>query len=168
MSSEKWERQLEALFSDSAPEPDPDQAAMAAPQRPPESRAPREALPGAPVLEQAPPRAEDEAGHPPILDVLLPLVVIGEAATVLVLIATLYLSSPSPLQSAQSLLAAATFVGMTLVLLFVQWLLARRLAQVESLIRKRNRQLRQAAAAIQRYKQQFGSRQSGTDARSPR
>jgi hypothetical protein len=168
MSSEKWERQLEALFSDSAPEPDPDQAAMASPQRPPEYRTPREALPTAPAPEQAPARTEDDAGHPPILDVLLPLVVIGEAVAVLVLIVTLYLSSPSPLQSGQSLLAAATFVGMTLVLLFVQWLLARRLVQVEHLIRKRNRQLTQAAATLQRYKQQFGSRQSGTDARPPR
>jgi hypothetical protein len=168
MSNEKWERQLEALFSDSAPEPDPDPAATAAPQRPPEYRAPREALPGSPVLEHTAPRTEVDAGHAPILDVLLPLVVIGEAVAVLVLIVALYLSSPSPLQGGPSLLAAATFVGMTLVLLFVQWLLARRLIQVESLVRKRNRQLTQAATTIQRYKQQSESHQSGTDARYPR
>jgi hypothetical protein len=168
MSSEKWERQLEALFSDSAPEPDPDQAAMAAPQRPPEYRAPGEALPGAPNLEHVALPAEDEAGHLRLLDVLLPLAVIGEAATVVILMVILYRSSPSPLRSSQSLFAAATFVGMTLVLLFVQWLLARRLAQVERLMRKRNRQLGQAVAAIQRYQQQLGLPQSGTHARHPR
>ena len=141
MSEKMKEHRLEALFSDSPPEPDP--------SREPGSEG--GALDDAALLESLAVPPESEEKHPRTLNIFLAGSIIGEAVAVAALIVVLYRSFPHPLRDVRFLITSASFAGMTLVLLFVQWQLAKRLAQVEHLVRKRNQQLRQAVPAIQRY-----------------
>ena len=164
MSSEKWERQLEALFSVSAPTPAPDQAAQSARQPVTADVAPLGMPSSIPVRERAVPTAGGGINRRQLLDLLLPIGVVGEAAAVIALVVMVYRSAPASLRGSQFLFAAVIFVGMTLLLLFVQWLLARRLVDVERLVQKRNRQLGQAVAAVQRYQQQLGLTRPGGQA----
>jgi hypothetical protein len=145
MSEEGWDRQLEALFSSSVPAGDPDQGPALADLQ----------LERGVDLERLIMPPELDTTRPTTLNALLAVSMVGEALAVVVLIFTLFRIVPRPLPDARLYFASIAFVGVTLVLLFVQWQLAKRLAQIEGLTNKRNQQLGQAVATIQRYRQEL-------------
>jgi hypothetical protein len=145
MSEKGWEREFEALFSDTVPKPDPGQSSG--------SRA--ALLRDTSLLERLSAAMRDEAQRPRVLNALLTGSAIGEVVAVIALIVVLYRFFPSPFGDAGFLLTSAIFGGMTLLLLFVQWQLARRLIQVEQLARRQREQLGQAVVAIQRYREEL-------------
>ena len=163
MKDAESERRLEALFLQGAPERDPEEGTPRADQRPEHNRLSSDTQ----VDNQIAASATQDTRRRRLLRVLIPASVLGEAAATAVLIIVLYRYSPPQLRSSYFLYISATLAGLALLLLFAQWLLARRLAQAEKLTQKRARQLNQASTLIREYQRDLEWTQEVARGRGP-
>ncbi len=146
-------RRLKELFPQRAPEPDPAEGTLSAEESVDAGSISTKAAPDAETSPDAQASPVTQGVKRQLPRSLVVASILGEAVATTLLIVVLYWYSPSSLRNTYILYVSASFAGLALILLFAQWLLARRLAQTESLAHKRARQLTQASALMGDYQQ---------------